>query len=83
VLVQRLAPLQVLEPGNEARVAALPQESGHGHEPEKIRVLIVDDSAVVRQTLSEVLSSGPANRSIGTAAIRSSPPNASANKFRT
>jgi len=34
----------------------------------KIRVLIVDDSAVVRQTLSEVLSSDPAIEVIGTAA---------------
>ena len=33
----------------------------------KIRVLIVDDSAVVRQTLSEVLSSDPAIEIIGTA----------------
>ena len=33
----------------------------------KIRVLIVDDSAVVRQTLSEVLSSDPAIEVIGTA----------------
>src|ERR1035438_8899102 len=34
----------------------------------KIRVLIVDDSAVVRQTLSEVLSSDPEIEVIGTAA---------------
>ncbi len=34
----------------------------------KIHVLIVDDSAVVRQTLSEVLSSDPAIEVIGTAA---------------
>ena len=27
--------------------------------PRKIRVLIVDDSALVRQTLSEILSSDP------------------------
>src|SRR5580704_11150594 len=33
----------------------------------KIRVLIVDDSAVVRQTLSEVLGSDPAIEVIGTA----------------
>jgi two-component system chemotaxis response regulator CheB len=33
----------------------------------KIRVLIVDDSAVVRQTLSEVLSSDPEIEVIGTA----------------
>jgi two-component system, chemotaxis family, protein-glutamate methylesterase/glutaminase len=33
----------------------------------KIRVLIVDDSAVVRQTMSEVLSSDPAIEVIGTA----------------
>ena len=34
----------------------------------KVRVLIVDDSAVVRRTLSEVLSSDPAIEVIGTAA---------------
>jgi len=34
----------------------------------RIRVLIVDDSAVVRQTLSEVLSSDPEIEVIGTAA---------------
>ena len=34
----------------------------------KIRVLIVDDSAVVRQTLSEVLSSDPEIEVMGTAA---------------
>src|SRR6202451_2622906 len=34
---------------------------------QKIRVLIVDDSAVVRQTLSEVLSSDPEIEVIGTA----------------
>jgi two-component system, chemotaxis family, protein-glutamate methylesterase/glutaminase len=34
----------------------------------KIRVLIVDDSAVVRQTLSEILSSDPAIEIMGTAA---------------
>lgn len=34
---------------------------------ERIRVLIVDDSAVVRQTLSETLSSDPAIEVIGTA----------------
>jgi two-component system, chemotaxis family, protein-glutamate methylesterase/glutaminase len=34
----------------------------------KIRVLIVDDSAVVRQTLSEVLSSDPEIEVIATAA---------------
>jgi len=34
----------------------------------KIRVLVVDDSAVVRQTLSEVLSSDPEIEVIGTAA---------------
>ncbi|GBC60889.1 chemotaxis response regulator protein-glutamate methylesterase [Desulfonema ishimotonii] len=34
----------------------------------KIRVLIVDDSAVVRQTLKEILSSDPAIEVIGTAA---------------
>ena len=34
----------------------------------KIGVLIVDDSAVVRQTLSEILSSDPAIEVIGTAA---------------
>ena len=33
----------------------------------KIRVLIVDDSAVVRQTLREVLSSDPEIEVIGTA----------------
>src|ERR1035437_504245 len=33
----------------------------------KIRVLIVDDSAVVRQTLSDVLSGDPAIEVIGTA----------------
>ena len=33
----------------------------------KFRVLIVDDSAVVRQTLSEVLSKDPAIEVIGTA----------------
>ena len=33
----------------------------------KIRVLIVDDSAVVRQTLSEVLSSDPEIEVIATA----------------
>jgi len=33
----------------------------------KIRVLIVDDSAVVRQTLSDVLSADPAIEVIGTA----------------
>src|SRR5579863_7668465 len=33
----------------------------------KIRVLIVDDSALVRQTLSQVLSSDPAIEVIGTA----------------
>lgn len=33
----------------------------------KIRVLIVDDSAVVRQTLCEVLSSDPEIEVIGTA----------------
>ncbi|MGD1093844.1 MAG: chemotaxis response regulator protein-glutamate methylesterase [Bryobacteraceae bacterium] len=35
--------------------------------PEKIRVLIVDDSALVRQTLSEILSSDPLIEVIGTA----------------
>jgi two-component system chemotaxis response regulator CheB len=35
--------------------------------PPKVRVLIVDDSAVVRRTLSEVLSSDPAIEVIGTA----------------
>ena len=34
----------------------------------KIRVLIVDDSALVRQTLSEVLSADPEIEVIGTAA---------------
>lgn len=34
----------------------------------KIRVLIVDDSAVVRQTLSEILSSDPSIEVLGTAA---------------
>ena len=34
----------------------------------RISVLIVDDSAVVRQTLSEILSSDPAIEVIGTAA---------------
>ena len=33
----------------------------------KIRVLIVDDSAVVRQTLSDVLSADPEIEVIGTA----------------
>ena len=33
----------------------------------KVRVLIVDDSAVVRQTLSEILSSDPEIEVIGTA----------------
>src|ERR1700687_4843191 len=35
--------------------------------PPRVRVLIVDDSAVVRRTLSEVLSSDPAIEVIGTA----------------
>jgi len=35
--------------------------------PKKIRVLIVDDSAVVRQTLEEILSSDPAIEVMGTA----------------
>jgi len=35
--------------------------------PQRIRVLIVDDSAVVRQTLSEVLSSDPEIEVMGTA----------------
>lgn len=34
----------------------------------KIKVLIVDDSAVVRQTLGEILSSGPGIAVTGTAA---------------
>ena len=37
------------------------------YEQAKIRVLIVDDSAVVRQTLSEVLSRDPEIEVIGTA----------------
>jgi len=45
----------------------------------KIRVLIVDDSAVVRQTLSEVLSSDPAIEVIGTA----SDPFVAAERMRT
>jgi len=47
--------------------------------PKNIRVLIVDDSAVVRQTLSSVLSSDPAIEVIGTA----SDPFAAAEKIRT
>lgn len=37
-------------------------------EPKKIRVLIIDDSAVVRQALSEILASDPAIEVMGTAA---------------
>jgi len=36
--------------------------------PKKVKVLIVDDSAVVRQTLSDILSSDPGIEVIGTAA---------------
>ena len=43
------------------------QESETAMTQEKIRVLIVDDSAVVRQTLSEVLSADPAIEVIATA----------------
>ncbi len=39
-----------------------------GRMGEKIKVLIVDDSAVVRQTLNEILSSDPGIEVIGTAA---------------
>ena len=35
---------------------------------EKIKVLIVDDSSVVRRTLAEVLSSDPGDRSHGNSA---------------
>ena len=51
------------------------------HEQAKIRVLIVDDSAVVRQTLTEVLSSDPAIEVIGTAAIRLSRPSESSEQM--
>lgn len=46
---------------------------------DRIKVLIVDDSAVVRQTLTEVLSSDPAIEVIGAA----SDPYAAARKMRT
>jgi two-component system chemotaxis response regulator CheB len=40
----------------------------------KVRVLIVDDSASVRQTLSEILSSDDGIEVIGTAGDRLPPP---------
>ncbi|WP_369692152.1 protein-glutamate methylesterase/protein-glutamine glutaminase [Desulfonema ishimotonii] len=50
-----------------ARSAEQREEKEQGMR-KKIRVLIVDDSAVVRQTLKEILSSDPAIEVIGTAA---------------
>ena len=56
---------------HKARAAAPGQAFGVGPEriltQRKIRVLIVDDSAVVRRTLSEVLSSDPAIEIMATA----------------
>ena len=49
----------------------------------RIRVLIVDDSAVVRQALSDVLSDDPQIEVIGAASIPMWRPNGSANRFPT
>ena len=52
-------------------------------ETAKVRVLIVDDSAVVRQTLTEILSSDTEIEVIGTAAIPMLLPSALQSMCRT
>lgn len=48
-----------------------------------IRVLVVDDSAVARKSLAEVLTSDPEIQVIATAPILSSPPSAFAMRCPT
>ena len=70
VLLHRLARLETAPKSPDVVIhaeAAMNDRRGGYEQTSKIRVLIVDDSAVVRQTLSEVLSSDPDIEVIGTA----------------